>query len=119
MPAVSQIDWDKLQHLLINSLNPFSYNILKNPFQKIPFIDIPSINEAVTKKFHTLLSQLQQTGETTSMLILGQTGVGKTHILRRIKQLCRGKALYIYVEPYGDPYRIHLHILRRVVGFLN
>ena len=119
MPAVSQIDWDKLQHLLINSLNPFSYNILKNPFQKIPFIDIPSINEAVTKKFHTLLSQLQQTGETTSMLILGQTGVGKTHILRRIKQLCRGKALYIYVEPYGDPYRIHLHILRRVVACLN
>jgi Cdc6-like AAA superfamily ATPase len=119
MSTGTTIDWDKLKQLLVDSINPFSYTILRNPFQKIPFIDVPSINESVTKKFLSLLARVQQTGETSSMLILGQTGVGKTHVLRRIKQLCQGKALYIYVEPYGDPHRVYLHILRRVIGCLQ
>ena len=115
----------KLSDSLLESLrrnNPFTSNAASDPwFNRFP--DIASINR---KAFDEVCGQIKRkTDEPRTPLtglILGEAGMGKTHLLRRILLDCRkqdSSALFVFVKPLFDSNRPMHHLLQEIVLSLS
>lgn len=71
-----------LEHLDIP--NPFSSRFVKDPWSD-DFIDLPGIHQNVSAKCLQFLNQLRHQG-TLSLLVNGNAGSGKTHIIARLRR---------------------------------
>src|ERR1035438_6929405 len=78
-------------------LNPFGDSAFGSPWNEIP-ADVPSINDVA---FHAVLSELTQVrmgAKGASIVITGEPGSGKTHLLGRLRKAIGRDITYIYVR---------------------
>ncbi len=64
--------------------NPFRASIVNDPWRALES-DVPSIHQSTFERCCEAIRAIRSTGNTTSMLIHGEPGSGKTHLLARLR----------------------------------
>ncbi len=85
--------------------NPFSNNAAAGPWDN-KYPDIISINSEAFRNIGLLLNQKQNNPrEPVAALVLGESGSGKTHLLRRIRLSVQteGSVSFVNIRPVLDP----------------
>jgi hypothetical protein len=97
-------------------LNPFGDSAFGSPWNAIP-ADVPSINDVA---FRTVLSELDQVrmGGKASIVITGEPGSGKTHLLGRLRKAIGQDAAYIYVRCNASAATLWRHVRAAVAADL-
>ena len=78
-------------------LNPFGDSAFGSPWNEIP-ADVPSINDAAFRAVLSELTQVRMGAKGTSIVITGEPGSGKTHLLGRLRKTIGRDITYIYVR---------------------
>ncbi|MDI3288698.1 hypothetical protein [Polyangium sp. 15x6] len=87
--------------------------MMENPFQAIHAdawdptpIDVPSINERASSLVRAHIEQLRDAGaregtaaRSTSILLLGPAGIGKTHLFTRLRKQVGPRAVFVHTRP--------------------
>jgi hypothetical protein len=101
--------------IILGKVNPFRSTSVGDPWQT-EVIDVPEINLKATRVVLETLDEVRSTGRSGMCMILGDAGVGKTHILARLRRIAEEKDyLFISVRPLGDLQRIYSHILQEIM----
>ncbi|MFX0149661.1 MAG: hypothetical protein ACFFAJ_02670 [Candidatus Hodarchaeota archaeon] len=108
-------DLNLINALILGKVNPFRSTSVGDPWQK-EVIDVPEINRKATRVVLETLDEVRSTGRSGMCMILGDAGVGKTHILARLRRIAEERDyLFISVRPLGDLQRIYSHILQEIM----
>lgn len=103
--------------------NPFSDNAARGPWTRSSFPDIPGINSKPFAGIAKLIAQKVADPERPlAGLVLGESGQGKTHLIRRILEYCRHsdpQILFVFARPLLDPERPIYHLLQEIVLSLS
>jgi len=103
-------------------MNPFREAIVASPWKDAP-ADVPEIHGLAFKTCLEALASVRQHQQTTSLLIHGQAGSGKTHLLGRLRASLepraelatdRPESLYVWVRLQTSP-RMIWRTLRRTL----
>jgi hypothetical protein len=98
--------------------NPFADNAAANPWSSV-FPDVLSINSKPFEEIVRLIAaKADHPEQPLAGLILGEAGMGKTHLLRRILDYCRNSnttTLFVFVKPLFDPDKPLHHLLQEIV----
>lgn len=98
--------------------HPFAHTVVRTPWEgEVP--DVESIHREVCTAILHRVEAVRRTQVTCAIVVRGQPGAGKTHLLRRIRRRLPFPALFGYIHPFGDGRRIYRHILREVVHSLG
>ncbi|WP_455464322.1 hypothetical protein [Candidatus Hodarchaeum mangrovi] len=101
--------------IILGKVNPFRSTSVGDPWQS-EVIDVPEINRKATRVVLETLDEVRSTGRSGMCMILGDAGVGKTHILARLRRIAEEQNyLFISVRPLGDLQRIYGHILQEIM----
>ncbi|MHA2225443.1 MAG: AAA family ATPase [Candidatus Hodarchaeales archaeon] len=101
--------------IILGKVNPFRSTSVGDPWQT-EVIDVPEINGKASHVVLETLDEVRSTGRSGMCMILGDAGVGKTHILARLRRVAEEKDyLFISVRPLGDLQRIYGHILQEIM----
>ncbi|MFM9940859.1 MAG: helicase HerA-like domain-containing protein [Hyphomicrobiaceae bacterium] len=88
-------------------------------------VDVPAVHKAARKKFTELLDAVTSgrgaAGQARILLFHGQSGAGKTHLLRALRTQCHraGKAYFGYAQMTPDITNYADYYLRRLVNSLE
>ena len=109
-------------------------NIIKrevNPFDQINFKpgdfwrekqylnnNVDSIHQEVISEVEELLDLVIKDNRSRSLLLLGDSGSGKSHLLGRLKRTLNTKAFFAYIGPWPDSDYIWRHVLRSTIDSL-
>lgn len=123
-PTDGAVTSDNIREILRNN-NPFSSSSAGNPwdggYPDGTFInpDVTSINEDVYNGILGLVQSLQENPcEPKAVLVLGETGFGKTHLIGRLRRQGLNGAMpysFAYIQPLINPNRPFRYLLREVV----
>ncbi|MHA1974820.1 MAG: hypothetical protein ACTSW1_17615 [Candidatus Hodarchaeales archaeon] len=101
--------------IILGKVNPFRSTSVGDPWQT-EVIDVPEINRKATRVVLETLDEVRSTGRSGMCMILGDAGVGKTHILARLRKIAEERDyLFVSVRPLGDLQRIYGHILQEIM----
>jgi hypothetical protein len=101
--------------ILLGKVNPFRSTSVGDPWQA-EVIDVPEYNEKATRVVLETLDEVRSTGRSGMCMILGDAGVGKTHVLARLRRIAEeNRYLFVSVRPLGDLTRIYGHILQELM----
>ncbi len=101
--------------IILGKVNPFRSTSVGDPWQA-EVIDVPEINRKASRVVLETLDEVRSTGRSGMCMILGDAGVGKTHILARLRRIAEEKDyLFISIRPFGDLQRIYGHILQEIM----
>ncbi len=64
--------------------NPFLHNLVGGPWERAE-ADVPGINADAFRRCREVIDEVRQTGRSTSLLLEGIAGSGKTHLLARLR----------------------------------
>lgn len=106
---VTEADWNKK---LTESKNPFGGdNVLKDVWINQP--DVESVNGSLTKSVLNFLSEVKTSSK--MMVVQGQTGIGKTHFIARLRRLSKANNfLFVVIPPVSERTSIFSHIYREI-----
>ncbi len=107
-----------IRSLLKSGANPFENAFIRTPWDQ-DFTDVPSINGQATDTILKKLSKIRETGLPQGVLLLGEPGFGKSHLLARLRNLDRTDMVLTFVEPPPSPERVLRHVLRETVVRLS
>ena len=111
-----------IDQLILREANPFDSTTLRlgNFWQEEhnPQFNVDSIHQAIVTEVERILEQVNEDHRTRTLLLFGDSGVGKSYLLARIKQLLNAKAFFAYIGPWPDSNYIWRHILRHTVDSL-
>lgn len=111
-----------LEQLIRKNLNPFDPTTFKpgnfwkesqNESQ-----EVTSIHEHVVDSVELALNQVASDHKTRTLMLLGDSGSGKSHLLGRIKRRLNDRACFAYIGPWSDSQFIWRHVLRQTVDSL-
>jgi hypothetical protein len=111
-----------LDQLIRKNLNPFDPTTFKpgnfwkesqNESQ-----EVTSIHEHVVDSVELSLTQVADDRKTRTLMLLGDSGSGKSHLLGRIKRRLNDQACFAYIGPWPDSQFIWRHVLRQTVDSL-
>ena len=71
--------------IILGKVNPFRSTSVGDPWQT-EVIDVPSYNGKATRVVLETLDEVRSTGRSGMCMILGDAGVGKTHVLARLRR---------------------------------
>lgn len=103
-------------------MNPFRDSIVTSPWES-PGVDVPSIHENVLTACLQGIDEVRSRGRSAGLLIHGEAGSGKTHLLRRLRARLasdapaatdRRECLYVWVRLQTSP-RMIWRTLRRTL----
>jgi hypothetical protein len=101
--------------IILGKVNPFRSTSIGDPWQT-DVIDVPTYNGKATRVVLETLDEVRSTGRSGMCMILGDAGVGKTHVLARLRRIAEeNDYLFISVRPLGDLTRIYGHILQELM----
>ncbi len=83
---------------LLRDINPFRRNVVENPWQ--PGHDVPdveSIYAGETRRSLQVMKEVHATAASQGVLLLGEAGAGKSHLLRRLTARYRESAIYVHL----------------------
>jgi hypothetical protein len=105
----------------VRAVNPFLANRVDRPLAECP-IDVPGIHEIEFRKVLALGRQAQQEDRGLGVLVWGEAGVGKSHLLARLARWAQQgpRALFIYLHNLqAEPERLPRYVLRCVLSVLT
>ncbi|PPS40339.1 ATP-binding protein [Chroococcidiopsis sp. TS-821] len=86
--------------------------------QQDPALNVNSIHQEAITIIESILAQVAKDRRTRTVLLAGDSGSGKSHLLGRLKQALNSKAFFVYIDPWADSNFIWRHILRQTVDSL-
>lgn len=101
-----------LQSLLSGVPNPFLQDRVDTPWQQ-GFQDVESINRTAFAQCLQSIEQVRQGSQSRGLIVHGEPGSGKTHLLQRLR-LCTQKdprTWFVYLPPFTGPGRFWRHLL--------
>jgi len=107
------------------TLNPFRSSILADPWQQT-VVDVPQIHGQIFSDCLHALDTVQRERQTTSVLIHGAAGAGKTHLLSRLRRslhvagspdrpVGEREAIFSWVRLNSSPGMLWRHVRRKLV----
>ena len=96
--------------------NPFLTQVVADPWSRAE-ADVPQIHQQVFELCHDLVEEVAQGSGSTCLLVYGEAGSGKTHLLARLRDHLEkhSEAVFISVRLQTVAPRIWRHIRRAVV----
>lgn len=111
-----------LEQLIRKNINPFDPATFKpGNFwreKQDQSQDVSSIHAHVVDGIEQTLNDMQRDHKTRTIMLLGDSGSGKSHLLGRIKRQLNDRACFAYVSPWPDNQFIWRHVLRQTVDSL-
>ena len=106
-------------------LNPFRNTIVSDPWRPSS-TDVPEIHANVFQTCCLALEEVRSKGSSSSVLIHGEPGSGKTHLLARLRLHCKGvearvvdpiqpETVFVAVRLQTGPQRLWRHLRRSFV----
>ena len=86
--------------------------------QQNPVLNVESIHQEAISDIKTVLDQVASDHRTRTLMLYGDSGSGKSHLLGRLKRQLNSKAFFAYIGPWPDSDFIWRHILRQAVDSL-
>ncbi len=95
--------------------NPFDTNRIDSAWAA-GFVDVPSIHEHAFNSTLRALQAVRSTQASRGILILGERGSGKTHLLHRVRSriLSSPDGFFAYIQPATTPDRIFRNFLSHI-----
>ena len=114
---MTSIDW-----IIKCEANPFDSTTVKpgNFWQEQQNIalNVDSIHQEALSEIVALLDRVAGDRRTRTIILCGESGSGKSHLLGRLKQTLNPKAFFTYIGPWPNSDFIWRHILRQTVDSL-
>ncbi|PSF32475.1 KAP family P-loop domain-containing protein [Aphanothece hegewaldii CCALA 016] len=111
-----------IDSLICQSINPFDERDLKAGNFWIEQQDtkqtIESIHLEEIKKIESYLDVVSFDHSSRTLLLLGDSGSGKSYLLGRLKRELNNKAFFVYIDPWVDSRFLWRHILRKTISSL-
>lgn len=108
--------------LVQRNLNPFDSATFKpgNFWQDAldPALDVGSIHQNVLKQIGQFLKQVQTDRRTRTLVLVGDSGSGKSHLLAQLKRQLNHQAFFAYIGPWPSHDYLWRHVLRQTVDSL-
>lgn len=79
---------------------------------------VESIHQQELAKIAKVLDWVAKDHRPRTVMLAGDSGVGKSYLLKRLKQLFDNKAFFAYIDPWADSDYIWRHTLRYTVDSL-
>jgi len=111
-----------IDQIILREVNPFdpvtfyTGNFWQEPQDQVSTVD--SIHQNVITEIETCLDQVTKDNRPRTLLLVGDSGSGKSYLLGRLKQQLNPKAFFAYIDPWPDSNFIWRHILRYTVDSL-
>jgi len=103
-----------LNQLLKQGENPFENAFIRTPWDQ-KFVDVQSINKDASDAVLKKMADVRDSGLSRGVLLLGEPGFGKSHLLARIRTTDLSYKVIAFVEPPPSPERVIRHILRESI----
>lgn len=103
---------------LLSGPNPFGADTVRSAWEP-PDGDVGEIHSSVSEAVVSLAEEVRGDGRTRAVLITGQPGSGKTHLLRRIRSRLHAPGLFAYIPPVPQSDRLYRFVLRQVIASLD
>ncbi|MBW4597055.1 MAG: ATP-binding protein [Brasilonema angustatum HA4187-MV1] len=114
MPSINDI--------IKREVNPFDLTNLKpGNFwgeQQDSMLMVESIHQETIAELEELLNLVCTDNRSRSVLLLGDSGSGKSYLLSRLKRTFNPKAFFAYIDSWADSDYIWRHVLRNTVDSL-
>ncbi len=111
-----------INNIIKRELNPFDLiNLKPGNFwgeQQDSDNSVDSIHKEVISEVEGLLDLVNKDNRSRSVLLLGDSGSGKSYLLGRLKRTLNPKAIFAYIGPWADSDYIWRHVLRSTVDSL-
>ncbi len=111
-----------IEQLIRQNINPFDPTTFKpGNFWKETYAEdqeISAIHETVLNAVEQTLEGVVRDRQTRTLMLLGDSGSGKSYLLGRIKRRLNDRACFAYVNPWPDSQFIWRHVLRQTVDSL-
>ena len=101
-------------------MNPFRDSIVRDPWRS-GSVDVPEINETAFRRCCEALELLRESRGSTSVLLHGEAGSGKTHLLGRLRshvEALDDLAIFVSIRLNCGPQRFWRHTRRCLVDNL-
>jgi hypothetical protein len=98
-------------------LNPFVDYALGSPWNDVP-VDVPSINDVPYRAILAALDQMRKGARGTSLVVTGEPGSGKTHLLGRLRRSIGADVAYIYVRCNASGATLWRHVRTAIASDL-
>lgn len=108
-----------LDRRILTGPDPFERRAAASAWEVRREADVESIHAAETRRLLELVEAVRADGRTRAVMVTGQPGFGKTHLLGRLKARLPMPALFVYVTAFADPERPYRHLLRQLVASLE
>lgn len=111
-----------IDEIIQREVNPFDSTTFKPgnfwQEQQNPTLTVNTIHQEAITQIEQTLNLIAKDHRTRSLMLLGDSGSGKSHLLGRLKQSFNSKAYFAYIGPWADSNYIWRHILRQTVDSL-
>jgi hypothetical protein len=111
-----------IDQILRRAINPFDPATFKpgNFWYELqePMLHVEAIHAHPLQCITDLLQQIQHDHRTRSLLLEGDSGSGKSHLLGRLKRSLLKNACFVYIDPFPESDSIWRHVLRYTVDSL-
>lgn len=111
-----------IDQLIAKEANPFDAitltpgNFWKEEQKQELFVD--SIHQELVVEIEKYLNLVAQDSRSRSLILIGDSGTGKSYLLGRVKKLFNTKAFFAYIGPWPDGNYIWRHTLRYLIDSL-
>jgi len=112
-------DLERLHRRLLEGFNPFEDRVVQTPWDPITFPDVRSIHGSISDEILALIRCTHEDGAARFVLLRGQPGIGKTHLLRRLRVELGSLGTFVVIGPFGEGRRLYRHILRQLCESLD
>lgn len=111
-----------IDQILRKAINPFDPATFKpGNFwheEQDPNLDVESIHRGAIAEIEGILNQVNRDHLTRTVMLYGDSGSGKSHLLGRLKRVLNSKAFFVYIDPFPESDAIWRHVLRYTVDSL-
>lgn len=109
---------DQIIRREVNPFDPATFKPGNFWHEQQPALNVDSIHREAIAQIEGILDQIALDHRTRTLILYGDSGSGKSHLLGRIKQILNPKAFFTYIGPWPDSDFIWRHILRQTVDSL-
>ncbi|NEP24831.1 AAA family ATPase [Moorena sp. SIO3I6] len=108
-----------IQEIIKQALNPFDpVTFATGNFWEDPdngAVNVKSIHQHEINQITSTLSAVNQDHRPRTILLAGDSGSGKSYLLKRLKKQLNQQAFFAYIGPWANSDRIWRYILRETV----
>lgn len=109
---------DQIIRREVNPFDPATFKPGNFWHEQQPALNVNSIHQEAIAQIEGILDQIAKDHRTRTLVLYGDSGSGKSHLLARLKQTLNAKAFFTYIGPWPDSDFIWRHILRQTVDSL-